>query len=100
MVEQFGFAIMPWFHSISSGFTSGTTNGTLSFILHAEELSITTAPAFAAHGAYFKEVSPPALNRAISIFLPSNQVSVSSKTVYSSPINFIFFPALLFEAKR
>ena len=43
---------------------------------------------------------PPPEKRAISMSLPSKQVSVSSSTVYSFPINATFFPALRALAKR
>jgi len=84
----------------SSGFTSGTTSGTSLSILQAEELSITNTPSFAANGAYFKLVPPPAEKRAISISLFLKLFSFNSSTIYSFPLKFIFFPALLLLAKR
>ena len=42
VVEQFGFAIIPLLLAISSGFTSGTTNGTSGSIRQALLLSTTT----------------------------------------------------------
>ncbi len=66
---QFGLAIIPLFFNASSGFTSGTTNGTSLSILNAEELSTTTAPALTADGANSFDLDAPAENNAISIFL-------------------------------
>ena len=98
-MEQLGFAMIPLFHLISSGLTSGTTRGTSGSILHALELSTTTTPLEAAMGANFSLVEPPAEKSAMSISL-SNEFSVSSSMIYSLPINSIFCPALLADAIR
>ena len=83
MVEQFGLAMIPWCDFTWSGFTSGTTRGTFGSMRHALELSMTTQPSFAAMGANFVLVPPPALNRAIST--PLKEFSSSTSTSISSP---------------
>jgi len=65
-VEQFGLAMMPLCLAMSARLTSGTTSGTSFPIRQAELLSITTAPALAAIGAYSRLMSAPAEKRAIS----------------------------------
>jgi hypothetical protein len=60
---------------------SGMTSGTLGSIGNAEELSITTAPAFTAAGKNFLEVPPPAENNAMST--PSKEFSVSSSRSFA-----------------
>ena len=85
---------------MSSGFTSGTTKGTSLAILHALELSITVAPYLTKIGANFKLASPPAENNAKSIFLSFIFSSEVSFTIYSLSLNFRYFPAERFEAKR
>ena len=97
MVEQFGLAMMPLFHAMSCGFTSGTTRGTSLSILHWLLLSTTVTPWAAAIGANFSLVDPPAEKRAISIGL-SKECSVSSSTVYSFPLNVSVFPADFLDA--
>ena len=96
IVEQLGLAIIPLFHKISSGFTSGTTNGTFSSILKALLLSITIHPLDAAIGAKCFEVSPPAENIAKSN-PSSKEESVNSWAIYSFPINWSLVPADFFE---
>ena len=98
-MEQLGLAMMPLFHLMSSGLTSGTTRGTSGSILHALELSITTTPLDAAIGANFSLVEPPAENSAISISL-SKEFSVNSSITYSLPMNVTLEPALRAEAIR
>ena len=95
-----GFAIIPLFVLISSGFISGTTNGTSGFILKCELLSITVTPAFAAIGAYFSLTDPPAENSAILISLPSNEFSFNSSTVYFLPQYSTSDPADFFELNK
>src|SRR6056297_1072126 len=99
MVEQFGLAIMPLFQEMSSAFTSGTTRGTSGSILHALLLSTTVTPLDAAIGANFLLVSPPAENSAMSMSL-SKEFSLSSSTVYVSPLQVRILPADLADAKR
>ncbi len=84
---------------IASGFTSGTTNGTSESILKCELLSTTITPFEAAIGAYFALMSPPAENRAMSISR-SNDVSVNSSTIISTPLHLTFVPAERLEAKQ
>ena len=52
---------------VNVGLISGTTKGILESILKADELSITTAPASTAIGAYFLLTEPQAEKSAISI---------------------------------
>ena len=95
IVEQFGLAMMPLWWAMACGLTSGTTSGTSGSMRKALELSMTTAPALTAAGANCLLAAPPA-NRAISTSLKDS--SVVSSTVYSLPMNWIFLPALRFEA--
>ena len=53
---------------MASGLISGITSGTVGSMRNAEELSTTTAPAWAAMGANFFEIDPPALKNAMSMF--------------------------------
>ena len=66
MVEQLGLAIILSSFVKVLALISGIINFLSGSILQADELSITIAPAFANFGAQFKDVSPPAENRAIS----------------------------------
>ena len=70
---------------------SGITSGTFGSIRKAEELSITTAPAFTAAGENFLEVPPPAENSAMST--PSKECSVSSSITIFSPRKSTVLPA-------
>ena len=63
--------------------TSGTTSGTSGSIRHAEELSMTIAPAAATAGASSREAAPPAENRAMS--RPAKSAVAASSTVISLP---------------
>ena len=71
MVEQLGLAIMfvSLYLDISSGLTSGTTKGMLSTYLNSDVLSITMQSSLAALVAYSFEIDPPALKKAMSIFV-------------------------------
>ena len=61
MVVQFGFATIPLgIERSADGFTSATTKGTSGSMRHADELSMTTAPAAATFGASSRDVSAPA----------------------------------------
>jgi hypothetical protein len=85
MVVQFGLAMMPFAGRIaSSGLTSETTSGTPGSIRHADELSITIAPAAATLGAVIREAALPIEKMARSSPVKS-AVSVSSTTIPSSP---------------
>src|SRR5271163_3764698 len=75
MVEQLGLAMMPLCFLISSGLTSGTTNGTSLSIRNCEVLSITTAPALAAIGAHIFEISAPGEDKTISTPLKTSLVN-------------------------
>src|SRR6201995_660638 len=72
-VEQFGFAMMFFLvkPAAAAAFTSGTINGTSGSIRHADELSITTAPAAAIFGDHSLDTEPPADIRQISTSLKS-----------------------------
>ena len=79
MVVQFGLATMPLGRSASAwGFTSDTTSGTSGSMRHADELSITTAPAAAKRGARAREPVAPAENRAMS--RPAESAVAASST--------------------
>ena len=65
-VEQFGFEMMPLCFFTSSGFTSGTTSGTLGSRRKAEELSTNTAPDFTIAGAKRSAMSFSAAPRTMS----------------------------------
>ncbi len=67
-VEQFGLAMMFFFlkPSVAAAFTSGTISGTSGSMRHAEELSITTAPAAPIFGDHSFDTAPPADIRQIS----------------------------------
>ncbi|KAF5042894.1 hypothetical protein DSECCO2_507970 [anaerobic digester metagenome] len=97
MVEQLGLAMMPLCQDRSSGFTSGTTRGTAGSMRQALELSTTTQPDLAAHGANFSEVEPPAEKRARST--PLKESSVSSCTVSFLEPNSTVVPAERDEAR-
>jgi len=66
IVEQFGFAMMPWCSGMSFELISGTTRGTCGSMRKADELSITRAPAATAAGANCLLLEPPAEKKAIS----------------------------------
>src|SRR5205085_3261748 len=80
-VEQFGLAMMFFFVNppTASALTSGTTSGTSGSIRHADELSITTAPAAPILGDHSFDTAPPADIR---------QMSVSPKSKCSSALHF------------
>src|SRR3954471_19538468 len=91
IAAQFGTATMPLCSLMRPALISGITSGTFGSIRKAEELSITTAPAFTAIGANFREMPEPAENSAIST--PSNEVSVSSSITILSPRKLMALPA-------
>jgi hypothetical protein len=91
IAEQFGLAMMPLWSRMRPALISGITSGTFGSIRNAEELSTTTAPAFTAAGANFREMPPPAENSAIST--PSNDRSVSSSIAIFSPRKSMVLPA-------
>src|SRR5712672_3532337 len=79
-----------------SALISGTTNGLLGSILHAEELSITVIPASANFGAHSNEVLPPAENIATAGFAAI--ASVMLTTLYFFPLKSTSLPTDLSEA--
>src|SRR5215218_833481 len=92
IVEQLGLAIRPLCLWICSGFTSGTTRGTPSFMRNALVLSTTTAPAETAAGANSLLTDPPAEKNATCT--PLKLSLVSSSIVWLLPPNVIDLPAL------
>jgi hypothetical protein len=98
MVVQLGFAMIPFRASLTaSGLTSLTTSGTSGSIRHADELSITVAPAAANRSACALEVEPPAENSAMS--KPDGSAVVASSITTSSPCHGSVDPADRAEAK-
>jgi hypothetical protein len=75
IVVQLGLAMMPLWSKAASGFTSGTTKGTVGSSRKALELSITTAPALAAIGAHCFDAEPPA--EASTTSTPSKAASLT-----------------------
>src|SRR4026209_2942794 len=96
MVEQFGFAMILSFFVRTSALISGTINGLLGSILHADELSITVMPASANFGAHSNDVLPPAENIATA-GLASIALAMLI-TLYFFPLNSTSFPTDLSEA--
>src|SRR6266480_786133 len=70
---------------------SGMTSGTSGSMRKADELSMTTAPAFTATGANFLEMPLPAENSAMST--PSNECSLSSSMTTFCPRKSSVLPA-------
>ena len=99
MVVQLGLAMMPLGgESVSSGFTSATTNGTSGSIRHPLELSITITPASTKRGACSLDSVAPALKMAMSRPAGSATETSSTTTVVSPKGSSC--PALLAEAKN
>src|SRR6476620_7591901 len=96
MVEQFGLAMILSLAVNTSAFTSGTTNGLVASILHAEELSITVMPASANFGAHSNEVLPPAEKMATAGFAAI--ASCILTILYFFPLNSTSLPTDLSEA--
>ncbi len=101
IVVQFGLAMMPLRASRSApGFTSETTSGTSGSMRHAEELSMTTAPAAANRSACAFDVAPPAEKSATSIPRRSSVgVAATSSTTTSVPRHGSVDPAERADAK-
>jgi hypothetical protein len=95
-VVQFGFAIS-LLSPITLEFISGTTNGTSSIYLKAEELSITIDQEFIAYFAKLLLISEPAENKAKSTH--SKDSFLSSSTIKPPKAVSIFLPAECHEAK-
>src|SRR5437588_4863858 len=84
MVEQFGLATIPLgMYARAWALTSGTTNGTSGSIRQADELSTTTAPAFAAIGLYSRLIAAGVLERTMST--PVNAPGRIGSTAYDWP---------------
>src|SRR5579872_1521615 len=83
MAEQLGTAMMPLWSRMRRPLISGTTSGTFLSMRKAEELSITTAPAFTAIGENFLETPLPAENSTMST--PWKESSRSSSIPIVSP---------------
>jgi hypothetical protein len=99
IVVQFGLAMMPFgMFASACAFTSGTTSGTSGSFRQAEELSITSAPASANFGAYWREVFPPAEKKTMSS--PDTSAVATSSTTISVSRYGTFLPAERAEAKR
>src|SRR5436190_20058976 len=96
MVEQFGLAMILSLLVRISALSSGTTNGFVGSILHADELSTTVIPASANFGAHSNEVLPPAENIATAGFIAI--ASVMLTTLYCFPLNSTSLPTDLSDA--
>src|SRR5918995_3064718 len=98
IVVQFGLAMMPLRASaIDSGLTSETISGTSGSMRHADELSMTTAPAAANLGASSLDDVAPAENRAMS--RPDTSAVAASSTVISASPQGSVVPAERADAK-
>ena len=98
IVVQFGLAMMPLRASaIDSGLTSDTTSGTSGSIRHADELSMTMAPAAANFGASSLDDVAPAENSAMS--RPDRSAVAASSTVMSVSPHGSVVPAERADAK-
>src|SRR5437868_6591818 len=96
MVEQFGFAMILSFFLITLAFISGITSLISGCILHAEELSITTAPALANLCAHSMLAAESAENKAICGFWAS--ASSIPNTLYVRPRKLTSLPTERFDA--
>ena len=98
IVVQLGFAMMPLRASTTaSGLTSDTTSGTSGSRRHADELSMTIAPAAANRSACAFDVAPPAENSAMS--MPARSAVATSSTTTSVPFQSSTLPAERADAK-
>src|SRR5687767_15853481 len=82
----------------SSAFTSGTTSGQSGSIRHADELSTTIAPAFAAIGENSLLTDDGVLDSTICT--PTNASGRIGSTGYGLPANSTVLPALFSEARN
>src|SRR5215203_3388838 len=99
MATQFGLATIPFLMWWSwSAFTSGTTSGQSGSIRHADELSTTMAPAFAAIRENSLLTELGVLLRTICT--PANASARIGSTGYVLPANVTVFPALFSEARN
>ena len=97
IVVQFGLATMPLgIEARACSLASGTTRGTSGSMRHADELSMTVAPAAATRSARARDAVAPAENRAMS--RPSYEAVSASSTTRSVPFQAIVRPAERAEA--
>jgi hypothetical protein len=98
IVVQFGLAMMPLrAFATSPGLTSLTISGTSGSIRHADELSITIAPAAANFGASSRDDVAPDENKAMS--RPDTSAAAASSTVICVPFQSNAVPAERADAK-
>src|SRR3954452_16498156 len=98
MVEQFGLATMPLgMYDSAWALTSGTTSGTSGSIRHADELSTTMAPAFAAIGLNSRLIAAGVLDSTMST--PANASGGRGSTGKDVPRNVTVLPALRSAAR-
>src|SRR6185312_11401569 len=83
IAEQFGTAMIPRWSRMRPALISGITSGTFGSMRKAEELTMTTAPAFTAIGENCLETVLPAENSAMST--PAKESAFNSSMVISSP---------------
>ena len=99
MVVQFGLATIRRGQNLASrAFTSGTTKGTFSSILNADELSIIMQPNRVISSANSFETSEPADTKAKFISLKSSPC-LSNCTLYGLPLQLYSLPTLRSEPK-
>src|SRR6187399_2413447 len=99
MATQFGLATIPFLMWCNwSAFTSGTTSGQSGSIRHADELSTTIAPAFAAMGENSLLTPDGVLLRTICT--PANASARIGSTGYGLPLNSTVLPALFSDARN
>src|SRR3954453_19279477 len=92
MVVQLGLAMIPLRAlAISAGLTSLTISGTSGSIRHADELSMTVAPAAANFGPNSGHEGAPAESGAMSS--PDTSAVAASSTVMSAPFQSKVVPA-------
>ena len=96
-VVQLGLAMMPLWFLILCPLISGTTSGTWSLALKADELSTTMAPEFTAMGTNSLEMDAPALKKARSVSV--KELTWRGSTVSSWPRKGIVRPADLGDAR-
>ena len=91
IAEQLGTAMMPLCSRMRRPLISGIASGTLGSMRNADELSITTAPAFTAIGENLRETPLPTENSAMST--PSKESSRNSSIATVSPRKSTVLPA-------
>jgi hypothetical protein len=96
IVQQFGTAMMPSCSSARSGFTSGTTSGTLGSMRHADDLSSTTELPRTACGTSSRLAAAPTAKKNTSTPAFASASGVASSTMPPSSS----LPAERAEAKK